>query len=107
MPGHHLLCRRTNILLGRKTMKRLILMSMLVTSGLVVAACETDREEAVEEQQGIGGSGLREEPGEESLLEVEPREERGKGVLEPEPDSVEREGLEQQGVERERTLEND
>jgi hypothetical protein len=100
MPGHHLLCRKTHILLGRKTMKRLILMSMLVTSGLMVTACETDREEAVEEQQGIGGAGLREEPGEESLLEVEPREERGKGVLEPER-------VEQEGVEREGTLEND
>ncbi|QRK08353.1 hypothetical protein JQX13_52005 [Archangium violaceum] len=83
-------------------MKRLILLSMLVTSGLLVTACEAEREEAVDEQEGIGGAGLREEPGEERLLEVEPGVQEREGIQEREG-VQEREGIQ----EREGVLEND
>ena len=49
-----------------------LIAGVLAAAGLMLAGCETEREEAVEEQQGVGGSGIYEEPGEESVFEVEP-----------------------------------
>ncbi len=48
------------------------IVGLVAAAGLIFAGCESRREEAVEKQQGVGGAGIYEEPGEESVFEVEP-----------------------------------
>jgi hypothetical protein len=56
---------------------RKLMIGSLVAAGLVFAGCESRREEAFERQQR--GVDIREEPGEDSVLELERPEERNMG----------------------------
>jgi hypothetical protein len=69
---------------------RKLMIGSLVAAGLVFAGCESRREEAFERQQR--GVDIREEPGEDSVLELERPEERNMG------------GAGEQGIERDPML---
>ncbi|MGA9523507.1 MAG: hypothetical protein WBV82_18740 [Myxococcaceae bacterium] len=75
-----------------------LIAGVLAAAGLVLAGCETKREEAVEEQQGVGGAGIYEEPGEESVFEIEPP--AGQQQEKQQQERQQQEGMEQPGTQQ-------